>query len=190
MSAITAKEYFKNLANLVFPCDEDIVRLELLINDLKETKNNKKKVIIVGNGGSAAIASHFSVDLSKNAKIRAVNFNEADLITCLSNDASFSRWISEALKLYADPGDLVILISSSGMSENMLTAASYCLQNSLTLVTFTGMTEENKLKRININGLNFWVDSKAYNHIENVHQAWLLFCVDACIGGSEYSAKI
>lgn len=190
MSEINAKEYFKNLAELVVPCEENICNLELLVNDLKKTTRNQKKVIIVGNGGSSAIASHFSVDLSKNARIRAVNFNEADLITCLANDASFSRWISEALKMYADSGDLVILISSSGMSENMLNAASYCLENNLTLVTFTGMVKDNMLKKINAGGLNFWVDSHAYNHIENVHQAWLLFCVDACIGSSEYTAKI
>ena len=73
-----------------------------------------KKIILVGNGGSAAMASHVAVDFTKAARIRAVNFNESDLLTCLSNDYGYERWVEMALEFYADPGDLVILISSSG----------------------------------------------------------------------------
>ena len=66
-------------------------------------KKNDKKIMIFGNGGSAAIASHVSVDLTKNAKIRCVNYNEADLITCFANDYGYENWVKQALKFLNDP---------------------------------------------------------------------------------------
>ena len=69
------------------------------------------------------MASHCSVDLTKNAGIRAINFNEADLITCFANDYGYENWVARAIDFYADEGDVLILISSSGSSENMLNAA-------------------------------------------------------------------
>ena len=82
------KNYFKNYFNefsKVFSSynEKDFLKVAKI---LREIKKNKKKVILVGNGGSAAMASHVSVDLTKMCKIRAVNFNEADLLTCFSND--------------------------------------------------------------------------------------------------------
>jgi len=77
-------------------------------------RDKGRKVILVGNGGSAAIASHVAVDLTKAARVRAINFNEADLITCFANDYGYEHWVEKALGAYADPGDLAILISSSG----------------------------------------------------------------------------
>ena len=55
-----------------------------------------------------------AVDLTKASGIRAVNFNEADLITCFANDYGYEHWVEKALDFYADPKDVVILISSSG----------------------------------------------------------------------------
>ena len=79
----------------------------------------------MGNGGSAAIASHVSVDFTKMCKIRAVNFNEADLLTCFSNDYGYENWVKKALSSYADRGDLLICISSSGESKNIIKGAKF-----------------------------------------------------------------
>ena len=68
--------------------------------------------MIFGNGGSAAIASHFSVDLTKNAKIRCTNYNESDLLTCFSNDFGYEKWVEKAIEYYGDEGDVFIGISS------------------------------------------------------------------------------
>ena len=92
---------------------------------LKEIKGTKGKVILVGNGGSAAMASHVSVDLTKMCGIRAVNFNEADLLTCFSNDYGYENWVQRALSFYADKKDLIIFISSSGESKNIINGANY-----------------------------------------------------------------
>ena len=187
------KNFLKEYLNDFTAClnldedDRNVNNLVVLKDKILETKNNSGKIIIVGNGGSAAISSHFSVDLTKNAKIRSINFNESDLITCFSNDYGFENWISEALKFYADKNDLLILISSSGKSQNMLNAADTAKNMNLNnVVTFTGFEQENPLSKKG--HLNFWVNSSAYNFIENIHQIWLLSVVDLIIGDRHYEA--
>jgi D-sedoheptulose 7-phosphate isomerase len=146
------------------------------IKFLKIIKKNKKKVIIVGNGGSAAMASHVSVDLTKICKIRATNFNEADLLTCFSNDYGYENWIKKALSFYADKGDLLICISSSGESKNIINGANFAKKIGCKVITLTGFDKKNKVKKIG--HINFWLNSKNYNLVEMTHHIWLLSIVD------------
>ncbi len=141
-----------------------------------------RKVIIAGNGGSAAMASHCAVDFTKAAGIRCVNFNETDLITCLANDFGYERWVEKALEFYADSGDLVILISSSGKSMNMVNAARYARGRGLRLVTLTGFAATNPLRQLG--DLNFWVNSRSYNVVEMTHHIWLLAVCDLVIAAT------
>tara|TARA_Y100000310_G_scaffold306228_1_gene347147 strand:+ start:564 stop:1124 length:561 start_codon:yes stop_codon:yes gene_type:complete len=150
----------------------------------EDTNKVGGKIILAGNGGSAAIASHCSVDLTKNASIKAINFNEADLITCFANDYGYEQWISKALDFYSNDDDIVVLISSSGQSSNILTAAKKAKQKNLNLVTFSGFDSTNPLRKEG--KINFWVDSRAYNIVEMTHQIWLLTIIDMLIGASEY----
>ena len=180
--------YFKDLGNLLALNDKLMDQLIQCNHLFKKTDSKNGKVIIMGNGGSAAMSSHVTVDLTKNSQIRAVNFNEADLITCFANDYGYENWMKEALRFYSDRNDLVVLVSSSGSSANVVKAAKWSLENKLPVITFTGMDKNNPLKSINKAGLNFWVDSKAYNHIEMVHHIWLLAVVDMIIGNSIYKA--
>jgi D-sedoheptulose 7-phosphate isomerase len=175
------KEIFTNLL-LNIDYSNELSRCAKLF--LKYKKKNK--IILIGNGGSASISTHVSVDLSKNAQIRAINLHEASLITCLSNDYGHQNWMQKALSMYCDDHDLVILISSSGESLNILNAAKWCVKNKIRLVTFTGFSKNNSLTKINKKSLNFWVDSKAYNHVELVHLFLLLNIVDFIIGRLEY----
>ena len=155
---------------------------------LLDTNKKNKKIMIFGNGGSAAISSHFSVDLTKNAKLRCLNFNEADLLTCFSNDFGYERWVEKCIEFYADEGDSVILISASGNSQNMINAANFSKKNKINkVITFTGHDKNNKLTKLG--NINFWVESKSYNLIENTHQALLLTLIDLIIGKSEYPAN-
>ena len=115
-------KYLEDFSSLVKP-NENIINKIINVRDiLVDAKKNSNKIMIFGNGGSAAIASHVSVDLTKNAKIRCVNYNEADLITCFSNDYGYERWVEKAIEYYADSNDVLILISSSGKSQNMINA--------------------------------------------------------------------
>ena len=160
--------------------NKDVIKKLNKLYKLKiNIKKNKKKIIIVGNGGSAAIASHFSVDLTKNAKVRCVNFNESDLITCFSNDYGYENWVKEALRFYLDNQDLVILISSSGKSKNMINAAKFLKNKKNKLITFTEFSGKNRLNKYGL--LNFIVNSNNYNYIENTHQYWLLTLVDLVV---------
>ena len=179
-------KYLNDFSTSIKPSNEVIEKIinakEIIINANK----NNKKIMIFGNGGSAAIASHVSVDLTKNANIRCVNYNEADLITCFANDYGYERWVEKAIDFYADEEDVLILISSSGKSKNMINACKTAKNKKISkIITFTGHNKNNPLSQTG--DLNFWVDSKAYNFVENTHQIWLLTIVDLIIGKREYS---
>lgn len=179
------KNYFEILSKCIAEIDHSL--LESSIKLIRETSINKGKTIIVGNGGSAAMASHVAVDLTKNAGIRAINFNEADLITCFSNDYGYEEWVRYALRSYADKWDTVILISSSGSSKNILNGAQEAKDMGLNLITVSGFSPDNKLRRLG--DINLFVDSKAYNIVEMTHHVWLLAITDKIIGNIEYSAQ-
>ena len=179
------KSYLKDFIELLQPDDQITNELVKVRDMLLNVSKNNKKVLVFGNGGSAAIASHFSVDLTKNAKIRCTNYNESDLLTCFSNDFGYEKWVEKAIEYYGDEGDVLILISSSGNSQNMLNAATFAKKRKFSkIITFTGNGKNTKLSKLG--DINFWVDSKAYNHIENTHQVLLLSLVDLIIGKTEY----
>ena len=179
------KNYFELYNDAIH--NEKIFHDLLQLKSLMENTNNKNgKVVLFGNGGSAAIASHVSVDLVKNASIKSTTYNEYDLITCLANDYGFEKWMEKAVEYYCSENDLVILISSSGNSKNVINAANKCKEMNIGLVTFTGFDNDNNLKKLG--DLNFWLDSKSYNIVEMTHHIWILCVVDMIIGSAEYSA--
>ena len=178
------KDYFSNLKKLL-DNESYLVDLIKVKDNLKKTHSNGKKTLIFGNGGSAAIASHFSVDLTKNAGVRCTNYNESDLLTCFSNDYGYEKWVEKAISFYADEGDSLILISAGGNSPNMINGAKEARKKKINkIITLTGNSNDNNLRKLG--DINFWVDSRAYNHIENVHQILLLSLVDLIIGKTEY----
>ncbi len=157
----------------------DLLQLEQVAAMVWAAHQSSKKVILVGNGGSAAMASHVAVDFTKAAGIRAVNFNEADLITCFANDYGYEHWVEKALEAYADQGDLVILISSSGKSMNIVKGAEKAKSMGLNLVTFSGFLSDNPL--LKLGDLNLWVNSSEYNIVEMTHHVWLVAIIDYLI---------
>ena len=165
--------YFNNINNL---CNEiDLNAIKDALNKIKKLKKNNK-IILAGNGGSASIASHVAVDLTKICNFPSVTFNESNLITCFANDYGYENWLSIAINKYAVLGDICILISSSGKSKNIINAAKICKKKKIFLITFSGFNKNNSLKKIG--NINFWVNSKNYNYIEMTHHIWLLSIVD------------
>ena len=156
---------------------DDVQRIADLVTAAVRERGGK--VIIVGNGGSAAIAGHVAVDFTKAAGMRAINFNDAALLTCFGNDYGYEHWVEEAINAYADPEDLIILISSSGRSENMINAARRADELGIDVVTFTGFDEANPLRAFG--KVSLWCNSSHYNVVENSHQIWLLAVVDYLI---------
>ena len=179
-------DYLRSFSALVQPSKELIFNLIEVKDVLIQASATGKKTIIVGNGGRAAIASHVSVDLTKNAGVRSVNFNESDLITCFSNDYGFEEWVAKAVEFYGDEGDVFIGISSSGSSKDILNGCRSAREKSFSkVITLSGMQAENPLRQLG--DINLWVNSRSYNQIENLHQLWLLAVVDLIIGKTEYT---
>jgi D-sedoheptulose 7-phosphate isomerase len=179
-------DYFTRYRRALFETD---VRPQLCaFRDLcLEIKRRDGKLMLAGNGASASIASHAAVDFTKQAKVRAMAFNDHNLITAFSNDYGYENWVAEAVKAYGHPGDAVVLISSSGKSPNIVNAARAAKEAGLTVVAFSGFAGSNPLHEAA--DLNFWVESKAYNVIEAVHGIWIFAVVDLLVGSAEYGVK-
>ena len=146
MSKKFFQKYFKDQTNLLAFDEKTLNKLYNVKKFLALVKRRKKKVIIFGNGGSAAIANHFSIDLTKTSKIRCVNFNESSLLTCFSNDYGYENWVKITIEFHADRRDLIILISSSGESKNMINACKFALKKKyFPIINFTGFKKNNSL---------------------------------------------
>jgi len=125
------------------------------------------KLIFVGNGGSAAIASHMATDYSKNGGVRSLALNDASMLTCLGNDLGYDRVFAKQIELHARKGDLVIAISSSGRSANILNAVDAAAAAGCTIATMSGFTPDNPLRRKG--EWNFYVASDRYGFVEIGH---------------------
>ena len=168
------KNYSKSISDLLSSIDTNLIDQSVELIKKKIKTNNT--IYVVGNGGSASIASHVSVDFIKVAKIKSSTFNNSNLITCYANDYGFENWVKEAIKAYCLIDDLVILISSSGTSPNILNAAKYCKDTNIDLITLSGFNRDNELSKLG--KVNFYVDSKNYNYVEMTHHIILLSIVD------------
>jgi D-sedoheptulose 7-phosphate isomerase len=125
------------------------------------------KVLIVANGGSAAIASHVQNDLVKACGIRAMVFTEQPLLTAISNDDGYESAFELPTDIWSDAGDVMIAISSSGCSENILRAVNVAKRHGVKVVTLSGFDGDNNLRELG--DVNLYSNSSEYGVIENVH---------------------
>ncbi len=175
MRNIFLDKYLKSFTDIIG--DQKQTQNILKISNTIKKISKKNKVMIFGNGGSAAIASHFSVDLTKNTNIRCLNLNEHSLITCFANDYGYERWVEKSIDFYGEKGDILIIISSSGQSKNILNGVKAAKKKGFSkIITLSGFKKNNPLKRMG--DINVWVDSMIYNIVENAHQYLLLTCID------------
>jgi len=170
-------KYFSTISSAI--AEIDVAKLNEAANIFLKASNTGGKIIFIGNGGSAAMSSHLSIDLTKAANIRAINFNEADLLTCFANDYGYEHWVARALEFYADKNDVVVLISTSGKSQNIINGAAQARNMGLSIITLSGFDSKNPLRELG--QVNFWCDSDAYNVVEMTHHVWLLSIVDFII---------
>tara|TARA_B100001057_G_scaffold489328_1_gene575373 strand:- start:1455 stop:2033 length:579 start_codon:yes stop_codon:yes gene_type:complete len=171
------KNYINNFSLEVDNSTQIIPDLIKFTNILKKYNFKSNLVHIFGNGGSASIASHFSLDLTNNTNIKCHSYNDASLITCFANDFGYENWVSKSINKYGNKNDLLILISSSGKSKNMINAVRAARKKKFyKILTLTGFERNNPLKKMG--NINLWINSNQYNLIENIHQFWLLMIVD------------
>jgi len=128
-----------------------------------------RKVIFIGNGGSAAIASHQAVDYWKNGGMRAMAFNDASLLTCIGNDYGYPHVFEKPVEMFADPGDVLVAISSSGRSENIHRGARAGAAKACRVITLSGFEPGNPLREVG--ELNFYVPARSYGQVEITHLA-------------------
>lgn len=141
-----------------------------------EMIKSAKKCFVIGNGGSASIASHMAEDFTKAAEIPMMAFNDASMITCFANDLGYENVFSTAIKYYVEPGDLVIAISSSGKSANILNGAWAAKEKGCQVITLSGFSPTNPLRKIG--DINFYVPDSTYGGVEITHLSLLHTILD------------
>tara|TARA_B100000315_G_C14427287_1_gene518468 strand:- start:90 stop:695 length:606 start_codon:yes stop_codon:yes gene_type:complete len=133
-----------------------------------------RKIIFIGNGASASISSHMATDFWKNGGMRAVAFNDAVLLTCISNDCGYENVFGKPIEMFADEGDVLVAISSSGASENILNGVRAARKLGAHVVTLSGFKPDNPLR--SMGDINFFVPDGNYGPIEVNH-----FSITHCI---------
>jgi D-sedoheptulose 7-phosphate isomerase len=143
-------------------------------------KSRQGRVMFVGNGGSAGIASHMTTDWLKNGGFSALCFNDASQLTCLANDLGYERTFAVPVEQHGREGDLLIALSSSGQSPNILAAAAAARRIKADVITLTGFTADNPLRRQG--DLNFWLPDGHYGFVEIGHLAICHAILDIAMG--------
>jgi D-sedoheptulose 7-phosphate isomerase len=169
------KEYADKIAEAVKRTDE-VDKVEAVVALLRHTHDSGRTVYLIGNGGSAAMASHFAIDLTKNAVVRAMALNDAAALTCLGNDYGYQSVFEPQLFMHAARGDVLIAISSSGMSMNIRSAVGAAKDIGMTVVTLTGFRSENIVRTQG--DINFHTPADTYGVVETAHHTILHFIVD------------
>ena len=148
----------------------------LNFNDLNHLKKiilqNTTEIIILGNGGSNAISAHMAEDYTKALKKKGIAFTDGARLTCYANDYGYENIFSQYLSEFSTPDSLVILISSSGNSKNILNSALYCKNNNISYIILSGFDSNNQLRTLYKDSalIDFWIDSKDYGVVECVHE--------------------
>lgn len=139
-------------------------------------RRRRNTIYCVGNGASASIASHFAADMAKNGRLHTEVFSDLALITAISNDMGYVEVFSEPLSRRAVAGDVLVAISSSGRSPNILRAAECARAFGLTIVTLSAMAPDNPLRRLG--DLNFYFPADDYGAAESLHSGLLHYWID------------
>lgn len=182
------REYFLVLKNLcdkvsvsdafgkTYQFDEGIDMSMLMIVDQAALGG---KILFIGNGASASISNHMATDFWKNAGVRAVSFSDSVLLTCVSNDYGYKHVYEKPIEMFANSQDILVAISSSGQSENILRAARAAKQKGLKIITLSGFDKNNPLRQLG--DINFYVPWNEYGQVEIMHLSICHCMVDVII---------
>ena len=188
-------DYFVTLAGLVkdaevtgrdgrkLPIAEGFERIASAGHTAHDAGN---KIMFIGNGGSAGIASHLAIDFSKNGGMRAIAFNDSSALTCLGNDFGYEHVFAKQIEFHGRAGDVIIAISSSGKSPNILNAVAEGRRLGCTIVTFSGFTDTNPLRQTG--DVNFFVRSDQYGFVEVGHLTLCHAALDLDLGWRKQGA--
>ena len=165
--------YTKEISKIV---EEAQFSLDEILTAINQVKAAHKKIIFVGNGGSAATANHMALDYSKIGKVRAISFDDGSLLTMLGNDYGFENSFAKAIEMYGDAGDLLIALSGSGRSPNILKAVEAAKKMGIKSITLSGFQSDNPLSKIG--DINIYFNSQKYGPVEISHLIFLHWLLD------------
>jgi len=154
-----------NTENIGFLLEDGLTEIYKLLVDVQK---KKRSLYIIGNGGSAAIASHAVIDFMNVGKISAHTLHDPSTLTCMSNDYGYENAFSKILNITLKKEDLLIVISSSGQSKNMTNAVKAAKKNGTTVITLSGFDSKNTLRTLG--DINIWINSRDYGMVEIAHQ--------------------
>ncbi len=154
--------------------------LEQFLALAEQTKKTRNRVMFIGNGGSAGICSHMSTDWMKNGGFYALSFNDSATLTCLSNDLGYDQVFAKQIEMLARPKDLLVAISSSGNSVNILKGVAAAKSAGASVVTMSGFAADNKLRRLG--DVNFYVPDNSYGFVEISHLTICHAALDISMG--------
>lgn len=177
-------DYLKRLSQLMFEsqiiCDNQRMdwndAFAEIVSLFLSERENKKNVFFIGNGGSAAIACHMTADFMKNGGMHTISLYDNALTTCMGNDYGYECVFSKPLEFLVCEGDLLVAISSSGNSQNIINAIHTARSSGAKVVTLTGFRSDNKIK--NLGDYNIYVPVEHYGMVETIHNMYLQQIVD------------
>ena len=157
--------------------------LQTLARIWARQRTEDRAVYWIGNGGSAALVSHLSQDLLNTYGVRSLTFNDPALITCMANDYGYRDVFARPLRVVARECNVLMAISSFGMSDNVIGAAETALENGLDLITCSAFAEDNRLQTLPAT-LAFHTPTENYGLAELTHGALLHAAIDGLAGES------
>lgn len=147
-----------------------------LIECFTRHKENETQIFFIGNGGSSAIASHMTADFMKNGGMKTYSLYDNAVTTCMGNDYGFEYVFSRPLEFLIKREDLLVAISSSGNSKNIINAILTAREKGTEIITFTGFQADNQVKQLG--SLNIYVPCQKYGIVESIHNLILQQIVD------------
>jgi len=181
-----SRNYYSRLAGLINSikftnkegCDSDFYDgIDMVGSLILSQANSGHKLMFIGNGASASISSHMSTDFWKTCGVRAVAFNDSSLLTCLGNDFGYEYIFEKSIEMFADQGDILIAISSSGKSENILKGVNSAKSKGCSVITLSGFKNDNPLS--STGDYNFYVPAQEYGPVEVIHHSICHCILDA-----------
>lgn len=175
------------VARAFFSDQKNIEGMNRCVELLKSTKQNNSTIYIIGNGGSAAIAEHAAIDFTKNAGLKALAVSGSPMLTTFSNDYGYENVFKKAIEIFSNEDDVLIAISSSGCSKNILNACKTARMKGLKIIVLSGFEPNNPLRQLG--DVNFWVDSNAFGFLEILHGLIIHYINDSIIGSEVYMIR-
>lgn len=150
--------------------------VQMLVEHFTIHKKAGTQIFFIGNGGSSAIASHMTADFMKNGGMKTYSLYDNAVTTCMGNDYGYEYVFSKPLDFLGQEHDLLVAVSSSGNSQNIVNAINTAKAKNMEIITFTGFKKDNKSKRLGM--VNVYVPSEKYGIVESIHNLMLQQVVD------------